>query len=195
MSRGRVNEAASPTRSRVHVGGRHNWPEPLMRWTWPLWAAVRRTVRRLSNLKPVIVARAQILDVMLLAQWLRWCLAPGFWQAWRLDDTGERYDVRWSRPLFGLHFHLDGEYDMRGAAAKAWDMNTAGRGPRRAGATIPSFGGEQGSGSVEFVAMAVGAIALITILGAAAYHAMGCQAADQGCVSDKVSSFLWQRLP
>jgi len=56
-------------------------------------------------------------------------------------------------------------------------------------------GSEQGSGSVEFVAMAVGAIALITILGGAAYHALGCQAADPGCLSDKVASFLWQRLP
>ena len=54
---------------------------------------------------------------------------------------------------------------------------------------------QQGSGTVEAVAMALGAILVLGILGGAAYRAMGCQGADQGCVSDHVGRFLRQRLP
>lgn len=80
------------------------------------------------------------LGFLLWVQWLRWCLSDGHWQVWRLDDDwgGAVYDVRWSKPLFGLHFHLAEQYDMRGAATRAWDLNTSGKRPWQEGAGLPT---------------------------------------------------------
>lgn len=50
---------------------------------------------------------------------------------------------------------------------------------------------ERGSGTVEFVAMAVGAIVVLTIVGGVAYRALGCdRAGEQQCVAQFMTRHL-----
>lgn len=58
-------------------------------------------------------------------------------------------------------------------------------------AAVPMRTSERGVAAVEFVAMSVGVIGLLAILGATAYHALGCERGVDNCAA--VAKYL--RLP